>query len=294
MGWSGVFPALTTKMGGDGSLDLDWTQKSADRLIKAGVSGLIVLPMLGETAALSASERESIVRGVAEVVNGRVPMLSGLIASETAQAKQMAVSLKDWGADGYMVFPSLGYKTDPRETAQWYRNIAAATDRPIMIYNNPITYGVDVTPEVLADLADIPEIVCIKEETGDVRRVTDLFVEFGDRFSIFCGVDDQILESVSLGSTGWVSGMTNVWPDHCVELFNLCRATDLDRARHLYRLLTPPFHLDTHVKLVQYIKLAEHLEYGAPEWVRPPRLPLEGAEREMVRSIIETAKSNLT
>jgi 4-hydroxy-tetrahydrodipicolinate synthase len=147
-----------------------------------------------------------------------------------------------------------------------------------MIYNNPIAYGVDVTPAILRDLVNVPGIVCVKEESGDIRRVTDLYNEHGDRFQVFCGVDDLLLESVALGVTGWVSGMTNAWPAECVEIFNLCRAGRYDEARGLYRLMTPAFHLDTHVKLVQYIKLAEHLAYGAPEWARSPRLPLEGAE----------------
>ncbi|TIU09304.1 MAG: dihydrodipicolinate synthase family protein, partial [Mesorhizobium sp.] len=156
----------------------------------------------------------------------------------------------------------------------------------IMIYNNPIAYGVDVTPAILKVLAECPTIVAVKEETGDVRRVTDMFIELGSRFDIFCGVDDQIVESMSLGATGWISGMTNAWPKECVEIFNLCAAGNFAGARDLYRIMTPSFHLDTHVKLVQYIKMAEHLVYGAPEWTRAPRLPLVGEERERVIATI--------
>ena len=192
-----------------------------------------------------------------------------------------------------MVFPSLGYKTDPRETAHWYREIAASAKIPIMIYNNPIAYKVDVTEEVLQELVSVPEIVCIKEETGDIRRVTDTYIAFGDRFSVFCGVDDLIVESSALGVTGWVSGMTNAWPAECVLLFELCASQSFDKARELYRILTPSFHLDTHVKLVQYIKLAEHLAYGAPEWTRAPRLPLVGAEREQIINTVNAAISTL-
>jgi len=280
-------------MSPDGAIDLEATQHSVQRLIDAGVSGVIMLPMLGENASLDDSEREWVLRGTAEVASGRVPMLSGLAATTTESARTLARNMKKWGAEGFMVFPSLGYKTDARETAEWYKAIAGATDLPIMIYNNPIAYGVDVGPDVLALLIDVPEIVCIKEESGDVRRVTDLFIALGERFSVFCGVDDQVLESVALGSTGWVSGMTNAWPSECVKLFNLCREGRLAEARSLYRLLTPAFHLDTHVKLVQYIKLAEHLVYGAPEWTRAPRLPLSGKEREQVVAIIEAAKAAL-
>ncbi|WP_102960495.1 dihydrodipicolinate synthase family protein [Mangrovicella endophytica] len=291
--WAGVFPAVTTKMTRDGAVDVESTQASVERLISAGVNGVVMLPMLGENASLSEGEREQVLRAAGEVVAGRVPMLSGLAAVTTEEAASTARKMRSWGAEGFMAFPSLGYRTDGRETVAWYRALASAGGLPIMIYNNPISYGVDVTPEILGQLADVPEIVCIKEESGDVRRVTDLFNALGDRFRVFCGVDDQVLESVALGATGWVSGMTNAWPRECVELFNSCRSGELDRARPLYRLLTPAFHLDTHVKLVQYIKLADHLANGAPEWCRPPRLPLEGEERSRVVEIVETAIARL-
>lgn len=287
--WRGVFPAVTTKMTREGQVDLEATQKSLNRLIENGVSGVIVLPMLGENASLNLAERERIIRAAAETVAGRVPLLSGLCEVTLEVAKTRAREYEGFGAQGLMVFPSLGYKTDPRETTAWYQGIAAASSLPIMIYNNPIAYGVDVTPAILKVLADTPEIVCVKEETGDIRRVTDLSIELGDRFSIFCGVDDLIVESVALGATGWVSGMVNAWPKECVEIFNLCVAEKFSAARKLYRILTPSFHLDTHVKLVQYIKLAEHLVYGAPEWTRAPRLPLVGQEREMVIRTVTTA-----
>jgi 4-hydroxy-tetrahydrodipicolinate synthase len=287
--WKGVFPAVTTKMTSEGLVDLKATQASLDRLIQNGVAGVIVLPMLGENASLSPSERESVIRAAVEVVHGRVPLLSGLAEITLATAKEHARDYERFGAEGLMVFPSLGYKTDPRETVAWYKGIASASSLPIMIYNNPIAYGVDVTPPILKELADTPEIVCIKEESGDIRRVTDLFIACGDRFSVFCGVDDLIVESLSLGVTGWVSGMTNAWPAECVEIFNLCVKNRYDEARQLYRILTPSFHLDTHVKLVQYIKLAEQIVYGAPEHVRAPRLPLTGEERERVIRTVEAA-----
>jgi len=291
--WSGVFPAVTTKMSKSGDLDLPAMRDSLERLIANGVSGAIVLPMLGENASLALAEREAVIRAAAEVTDGRIPLLSGLAETTLGTATANAQLYRSWGAQGLMVFPSLGYKSDPRETAQWYREIALAAALPIMIYNNPIAYGVDVTPAVLEALADVPEIVCVKEETGDIRRVTDIHVALGDRFSVFCGVDDLIVESLSLGVTGWVSGMTNVWPKQCVALFELCRREEFARVRDLYRMLTPSFHLDTHVKLVQYIKLAEHLVHGAPEWTRSPRLPLVGEERAFVIDTIEDAKARL-
>jgi 4-hydroxy-tetrahydrodipicolinate synthase len=291
--WTGVFPAVTTKMTKDGEVDLAAMQSSIERLIKGGVSGVIVLPMLGENASLSLDEREKVIRAGAEVARGRVPLLSGLAEISLANACANAKAYKSFGAEGLMVFPSLAYKTDERETAEWYKAIARAAALPIMIYNNPIAYGVDVTPRILKALAATPEIVCIKEETGDIRRVTDIYVELGDRFSVFCGVDDLIVESMSLGATGWVSGMTNAWPEQCVELFKLCADGKFADARKLYHILTPAFHLDTHVKLVQYIKLAEHIVYGAPEWTRAPRLPLIGEEREFVIATVQAAVAGL-
>ncbi len=291
--WDGVFPAVTTKLRQDGSIDLKATQASLERQIAHGVSGVIVLPMLGENASLDAVERERVIRAAKEVVAGRVPLLSGLAHISTEEATATARRYESFGAEGLMVFPSLAYKTDPRETAAWYKAIAGASGLPIMIYNNPIAYGVDVTPAILQELVDTPRIVCVKEESGDIRRVTDIFNALGDRFQVFCGVDDLLLESVALGATGWVSGMTNAWPAECVEVFELCRAGRFAEARGLYRLLTPAFHLDTHVKLVQYIKLAEHLVYGAPEWVRAPRLPLEGAERARVIEVVNATSRGL-
>jgi 4-hydroxy-tetrahydrodipicolinate synthase len=287
--WKGVFPAVTTKLAQDGKVDLAATQSSIDRLINNGVSGIIVLPMLGENASLLPNERESVIRAAIEVAADRVPVLSGLAEITIETAKTHARAYEGFGAQGLMVFPSLAYKTDPRETVAWYKGVASASALPIMIYNNPIAYGVDLTPAILKELAETPQIVCVKEESGDIRRVTDTFIELGNRFSVFCGVDDLIVESSSLGVTGWVSGMTNVWPAECVRLFDLCAQNKYSEARELYRILTPSFHLDTHVKLVQYIKLAEHLVYGAPEWTRAPRLPLVGAERELVVSTVKAA-----
>lgn len=293
MTWTGVFPATTTKLTQSGELDLEACRASYERLIANGVSGIIVLPMLGENPCMSLAEKEAVVKTACETAAGRVPVLTGLAEVTTQDASAAAKRYAAWGAQGFMAFPSIGYKTDPRETEHWYRSLAGATDLPIMIYNNPIAYGVDVTPALLERLSDVSTLVAIKEETGDIRRVTDIFNAVGDRYKVFCGVDDLILESVALGATGWVSGMTNAWPAECVALFDLCAAGKFAEARALYRIMTPAFHLDTSVKLVQYIKFAEHLVYGAPEWLRAPRLPLEGDERATVRTIIEQTISAL-
>jgi len=291
--WQGVFPAVTTKMDRSGRVDLAATGQSVDRQIESGVAGVVVLPMLGENASLALPEREAIIRAAVEAAAGRVPVLCGLAESTLENACANAHRYESFGAQGLMVFPNLVYRTDPRETAFWYQQIAAASSLPIMIYNNPLAYGVDVTPRILESLADTRQIVCVKEESGDIRRITDIRVALGERFSIFCGVDDLIVESLALGATGWVSGMTNVWPRECVELFDLCRAARFADARKLYSILTPAFHLDTHVKLVQYIKLAESLVYGAPEWTRAPRLPLVGDERDFVIATVRKAAADL-
>lgn len=293
MSWTGVFPAVTTKMRPDGEIDIKATQASLDRLIVNGVSGVIVLPMLGENASLRQAERDMVVRAAKEVVAGRVQLLSGLAELSEEDAVAAARNYEKLGAEGLMVFPSLAYRTDARETVAWYRAVGGASGLPIMIYNNPLAYRVDVGPAELEQLADVPSIVCIKEESGDIRRITDIYNRVGDRYAVFCGVDDLILESVALGATGWVSGMTNAWPEECVRLFNLCRDGDFAGARTLYRILTPSFHLDTSVKLVQYIKLAEHLVYGASDAVRRPRLPLADVDRREATAIIQEAISAL-
>ena len=293
MTWSGVFPAVTTKLGQDGSIDLPATQASIERLIANGVSGIIVLPMLGENASLTPGERDSVVSAAREVIDRRVPLLSGLAELSTDNAIAAARNYRRLGAEGMMVFPSLAYRTDRRETIGWYKSVASATDLPIMIYNNPIAYRVDVDVPTLEGLAEVPQIVAIKEETGDVRRVTDLFNAFGNRFDVFCGVDDLILESIALGVVGWVSGMTNAWPKECVSIFRGASSGNIEAVRSLYRLMTPAYHLDTDVKLVQYIKLAEHLVYGAPYGVRPPRLPIEGDERTRVEAVIRKTIADL-
>ncbi len=209
--WRGVFPAVTTKMTQEGHVDIEATQRSLNRLIEGGVSGVIVLPMLGENASLTAAEREGVIRAAVEAVNGRVPLLSGLAEITLDTAKAHARAYEGFGAQGLMVFPSLGYKTDPRETIAWYQGIGQACSLPIMIYNNPIAYGVDVTPAILRSLADTPTIVCVKEESGDIRRITDISIALGERFSIFCGVDDLIVESMCAGCHGM--GVGN---DECV------------------------------------------------------------------------------
>jgi 4-hydroxy-tetrahydrodipicolinate synthase len=286
MQWSGVFPAVTTQMHEDGALDLQATQACVERLIAGGVSGVVMMGMVGESSSLVREEKRRVLQAALEAARGRVPVLAGVAEFTTAAGADFARDCERLGAQGLMAFPAIGYKTDADETVAHYRALAAASRLPILLYNNPVGYGVDLTPEVLARLADCPTLVAVKEESYDVRRVTDLHNLLGERYAIVCGVDDLVLESAVLGVTGWVSGMANVYPVESARLLQLAARGDWARARALYRLMTPLFHLDTRVKLVQYIKLAGQLKGQGREWVRAPRLPLRGPEREMVERIV--------
>ena len=293
MKWRGVFPAVTTQFKQDGTLDLDATQACVERLIDGGVSGLVMMGMVGENSSLRPDEKLRVLQAALESSRGRVPVLSGVAEFTTAQGAQYARECEHLKIDGLMLFPAIGYKCDADETVAHYRTVAKASSLPILIYNNPIGYGVDVTPEVLARLADGPTLVAIKEESYDVRRVTDIHNLLGDRYAVVCGVDDLVLESAVLGVVAWVSGMANVYPNESVRLLELVADDQWKQARALYRVLTPIFHLDTRAKLVQYIKLAGQLKGQGREWVRAPRLPLTGDEREMVEHIVATTEQHL-
>ncbi len=291
--WKGVFPAVTTKLKDDGSLDHEAIKSGLNRLIENGVGGVVMMGMVGENAQLTADEKRTVLKLAVETVAGRVPVISGLAETSTALAVQFAQDAEAIGVQGLMVFPGLTYRSDDRETVEFYRTIARSTRLGLMIYNNPRGYGVDMRPDLMDQLKDEANVVAIKEETYDTTRVTDLLKRFGDRFAVFCGVDDLVLESAALGVTGWVSGMANAMPKESVELLNLAVAGDFVKARELYRALIDLFHLDVHVKLVQYIKLAENMTAGYPENVKAPRLKLEGEERQKVVAIVEQAIANV-
>jgi 4-hydroxy-tetrahydrodipicolinate synthase len=216
-------------------------------------------------------------------------MLTGVAEYTTALACRFARDAEKIGLDGLMVLPCMVYKSDERETITHYRTVAKATGMPIMVYNNPVSYGVDIAPEAFARLADEPNLVAIKESSEDVRRITDLRNIVGNRYTLFSGVDDLVLESILLGAEGWVSGLVNAFPNENRALWDLAIARKWEQARELYRWYTPLLHLDTKVKLVQYIKLAMQETGLGSEMVRPPRLPLEGAEREEILGIIRKA-----
>lgn len=291
--WQGVFPAVTTKLKPDHSLDLEALRAGLERLIAGGVSGVVMMGMVGENAQLSPEEKLTVLRTAVETVRGRVPVLSGVGETSTARATAYAKEAERAGVQGLMVFPGLTYKSDVRETVAFYRSVAQASSLEVLLYNNPRGYGVDLTPDVVEQMLAEPNIVAIKEESYDITRVTDLITRFGDRLEVVCGVDDMVLESAVLGVRAWVSGMANAVPRASVRLLQLANAGEYAKARELYRVLTPLFHLDTVVKLVQHIKLAEHLLTGSAETVKPPRLPLDGRERERTIEITRKTVADL-
>jgi 4-hydroxy-tetrahydrodipicolinate synthase len=291
--WRGLFPAVTTKLNPDHTLDLPAIREGLERLIANGVSGVVMMGMVGENAQLSGDEKLTVLKTAVETVRGRVPVLSGLGETSTERAMAYATAAEQAGVQGLMVFPGLTYKSDPRETVEFYRSVARASSLDVLLYNNPRGYGVDLTPDIVEQLLLEPTIVALKEESYDTTRVTDLITRFGSRLNVVCGVDDLILESVALGATAWVSGMANAVPRASVALLDLALAGDFAKARELYRVLTPLYHLDTVVKLVQHIKLAEHMIVGSSEVVKPPRLPLVGNEREATIQITKTTLNGL-
>jgi 4-hydroxy-tetrahydrodipicolinate synthase len=287
--WRGVFPAATTQFRADQSLDLEGTARHVERLVRAGVHGMIMLGTVGENCSLEHPEKLDVLRAAVRQVAGRVPVLTGVAECSTALACRFAADAKKVGVDGLVVLPAMVYKSDPRETMAHFRAVAAATDLPILCYNNPVSYGVDITPPMFAELADEPKFVAIKESSENVRRITDLKNVCGDRYLLFCGVDDLVLESVLLGAVGWVAGLVNAFPEENRLLWDLATSGKYEKALQVYRWYAPLLHLDTHVKLVQYIKLAA-AECGlGSEMVRAPRLPLVGREREEILAIVRRA-----
>jgi 4-hydroxy-tetrahydrodipicolinate synthase len=287
--WQGVFPAATTQFRPDLSLDVPATLAHLDRLIGSGVHGLIMLGTVGENPALDPGEKVELLKAAVDHVAGRVPVLTGVAELSTAAACRSAQAAKRAGVDGLMALPALAYKADSREALAHFRAVARSTDLPVMVYNNPPAYIVDVTPEMFAELADEATIVAIKESSEDVRRITDLVNICGDRYLLFCGVDDLVLESVLLGAVGWVSGLVNAFPAENCLLWGLATSGRWDEARAVYRWYTPLLHLDTHPKLVQYIKLAAQECGLGTEIARPPRLALEGAERARILNMVRLA-----
>lgn len=290
--WRGVFPAVTTKFDSSGRLDTDAMARHIDWQINAGVHGVIVLGTLGENAVLSAEEKIEVVKLAVEAADSRVPIVATVAETTTDGACDFARNAAAAGAEGFMVLPGMLYVSDSRETMTHFRAVARATDLPIMIYNNPVSYRVDITPEMFAELADEPNFKAIKESSDDVRRITDIRNLTGDRYEIFTGVDDLAFESLVLGAVGWVAGLVCAFPKETVAIYELVQQGRINEARDIYRWFMPLLHLDVSTKLVQNIKLAEAMVGCGTEYVRAPRLILAGEERERAETIIRTALEN--
>ena len=280
--WKGVFPAAVTHFRKDLSLDLDATCAHLDTMIDSGVSGLVMLGSLGENGALSREEKREVVRAALATAAGRVPVLGSVAELSTGAAADWARELEGLGVQGAMVMPAMAFRPDREETKAHYLGVARATGLPLIVYNNPISYHADVDAAMFVELAERPNLVAIKESSGDVRRITDILNAVGDRYVIFGGVDDLALEATLLGATGWIAGIGLAFPKANARLWDLMTAGEWDAARTLYRWYTPLLHLDVGTKFVQNIKLVVQEVGLGTESVRLPRLPLSGEARERV------------
>ncbi len=287
--WRGVFPAVTTQFRPDFQVDSDATRKIVKSLIADGVDGIIACGTVGENTVLSAREKRDTVAAIKDAAAGKVPVLSGVAEITTEAAIAYARDMKTLGVDGLMLMPPMIYNGSRSEIIGWFKTVSAATDLPIMLYNNPPAYRNDVTPDMAADMVSFDTIVAIKESAGDTRRFVDLANKVDGRFLLFCGLDDVVLESLALGAVGWVSGLSNVFPRECGKLFELGTAGHTAEALSLYRWFMALLHLDARGDLVQCIKLCEQIAGRGSERTRPPRLALEGAARAEIEQIMRTA-----
>ena len=291
-GWHGVFPAVTTQFHEDFSIDFTATQGVQDALVKDGVHGLILMGTCGENNSLDADEKRALLKSTVEVVAGRVPVVTGVSEFDTRRAVAYAKDAEKLGADGLMLLPAMVYVPKPEELAAHFKAVAAATSLPIMLYNNPPAYRVNIGFDVLRLLEDVPNIVALKESAPDPRRFTDLINEFGDRFELFAGLDDVIVESVAMGAVGWVSGMSNAFPREGETLFRLARAGRFKELMPLYEWFMPLLHLDARPDLVQCIKLCEQIIGRGTALTRPPRLALLPHEKAEVEAMMAKALKN--
>ncbi|MGN4076012.1 dihydrodipicolinate synthase family protein [Burkholderia gladioli] len=290
--WSGVFPAVSTQFKPDFSLDLEATHRVMSNLVKDGVSGLVVCGTVGENTSMTVAEKISVIEAARDASGGRVPVIAGVAEFTTEFARQTVRAAAKAGVDGVMVMPALVYSAKTHETAAHFRAVATSTDLPVMVYNNPPIYKNDVTPDVLIALQDCENIVYFKDSSGDTRRFIDIRNAVGDRFVLFAGLDDVVVESIAVGAQGWVSGMSNAFPKEGETLFRLAMQKRFDEALALYRWFMPLLHLDARPDLVQCIKLCEELLGRGSAITRPPRLALEGEALAHVKKIVAEALGN--
>lgn len=286
--WKGIFPALTTKFTDQDQLDLPLFEKNLKAQLTAGVDGIILGGTLGEASVLTTAEKETLVKFAIEKVEGRVPVVINIAEGATREALRQAELARAWGAQGLMILPPMRYKSDHRETVTYFKTVANHTDLPMMIYNNPVDYKIEVTLEMFDELMECKNIGAVKESTRDVTNVTRLINRFGNRIKILCGVDTLAMEELCLGADGWVAGLVCAFPAETVAIYRLVKKGMIAEAAAIYRWFMPLLELDIHPKLVQYIKLAESRTGIGSEAVRAPRLTLTGAEREKVLNVINT------
>jgi dihydrodipicolinate synthase/N-acetylneuraminate lyase len=290
MKWQGVIPAITTPFKPDLSVDADLLVKQVDALVRAGCTGVVALGSLGEGGSLSFDEKKAVLRLCREALSGRAPLVAGVAALTTAEAARLAELGAEAGCDGLMVLPPYVYRGDWRETRAHFAAVIGETPLPCMLYNNPIAYGTDVLPEQMVELAvSLPNLAAVKESSGDVRRVTALRTLLGDRLEILVGVDDLVLEAVQAGATGWIAGLADALPVEAVRLFDLAASGRVPEARALYEWFLPLLRLDTVPKFVQLVKIVQQETGLGSEVVRPPRLPLEPAQRDAVVELVRHA-----
>ena len=287
--WSGIFPAITTKFYADESIDAEGTARHIDFQIRNGIHGLVTCGSLGEASTLTLEEKLEVAKIALDVSKGRIPVLANVSETSTREAIRYIEGANKLGVDGFMVMPSVIYVADSREAMQNVRAMAAVACKPIMIYNNPVAYRVDLKPEHMQELADCEWIVAIKESTDNIRRITDVRIALGDRYQLFIGVDDLAYEGLALGCDGLLAGVGCTFPRETVALYDLMKAGNFAEALKLYQWMTPMLHLDVSTKLVQNLKLVDAITGVGSEHMRRPRLPLIGGEREYVERIVRHA-----
>jgi len=287
--WTGVYPAITTKFTANDKLDLDAFSKNLNVQLEAGIDGIILGGSLGEASTLKDEEKDTLVKFTKEEVNGRVPVIMNIAEQSTQDAVNAAVRAADHGADGLMLLPPMRYKADSHETVQYFKRVAKSTNLPIVLYNNPVDYGILITIDMFRQLEETENIKAVKESTRDISNVTRLRKTFGDRFKILTGVDPLALESLLMDADGWIAGLVCAFPRETVAIYRLVQAGRYSEARAIYQWFLPLLELDISPKLVQNIKLAESLVGLGSENVREPRLPLMGNERKVILDVIEKA-----
>jgi len=290
--WKGVFPAVTTKFNENDEMDFAAFDKNIEAQLEAGAKGIIIGGSLGEASVLTDEEKIELLKQTVKTVNKRAYVVLNIAEQTTKAALLCAENALKYGADGLMMLPPMRYKADDAETLEYFTTVAKSTPLPIMIYNNPVDYKIEVTLDMFEELSKYPNIQAVKESTRDVSNVTRMINRFGDRFKLLCGVDTLALESLFMGADGWVAGLVDAFPRETVAIFNLAKQGRHQEALAIYRWFLPVLELDIHPKLVQYIKLAEKQTGLGTETVRAPRLPLVGEERKRILAIIDNAIAN--